>query len=88
MKKFILSVSGLLTSCTPFNAAWNPLDAVLGELTKAIGGASFIAGAVLMAAFLISVWVIGGYIRRNWKIALLLCAVAAAIGLLLIGIKM
>jgi len=89
MKKFITVVSGLVTGCTPFYAeAWNPLNGVMTEITKAIGGASFIAGAIMGAGFLLAIWFIARWIKQHFKLALLLCAVAAAIGLLLIGIKM
>jgi len=62
------------------------LTLILKELGAYLNGASFVAGAVFMAGFLISAWVIGTYIKRHWKTVLLLSAAAGGLGLLLLGV--
>jgi hypothetical protein len=63
------------------------LNLVLKEFGSALNGASFAAGAILATGVLISLWIIGGYIKRHYKTVLLLSAAAGGLGLLLLGIR-
>lgn len=60
---------------------------VLKELGSALNSAAFLAGGVSGIALTIAVLVIGSYITSHWNTALLFCAITAAAGLLLIGLR-
>jgi len=45
------------------------LTMLLSEIGQYLNGASFAAGAIVATACLISLWIIGGYVRRHYKMA-------------------